>query len=119
MARILFTTPTQPYPTQFCNDSLTDLTSQRFTKGQDIFTLSGHMHCHAVHILAQNISAPPRVLEFPHWEDFEEEVKKGYDYVGVSYFSNHTATVEEMCRRVKELSPRSKVVLGSLGTLGA
>jgi hypothetical protein len=38
MTKILFSTPTQPYPTQFCNDSLTDLTSQRLTKGQDIFT---------------------------------------------------------------------------------
>ena len=38
--RILFTTPTFPYPTLPANDSLTDATGQRFTKGDDIFTIT-------------------------------------------------------------------------------
>ena len=37
--QILLTTPTVPYPTLPANDSLTDATGQRFTKGDDIFTL--------------------------------------------------------------------------------
>ena len=50
--RILLTTPTYPYPTLPANDSLTDATGQRFTKGDDIFTLISHTHCYANHILA-------------------------------------------------------------------
>lgn len=117
MARILFTTPTQPYPTQFCNDSLTDLTSQRLTKGQDIFTLSGHMHCHGVHFIAQNISVPSVFLEYPTREGFEAEVRKGYDFVGITFFATCMEIVLDMCKLVRRLSPSSKIVLGGYGAL--
>ncbi|MDP6561133.1 MAG: hypothetical protein QF619_13620, partial [Candidatus Binatia bacterium] len=58
MTKVLLSTPCQPYPTEAWNDSLTDLMGQRFTKGQDIFTMTGHMHCHGSHLIAQNISTP-------------------------------------------------------------
>ena len=58
MTKVLFTTPCQPFPVQFNNVSLTDQASQRFTQQQDIFTMSGHVHCYGMHLIAQNISAP-------------------------------------------------------------
>jgi len=116
--RMLLTTRAAPLPTWGWGDSLTDASSQRFTKGQDIFTASGHMHCHSLHMLAQNVSMPTNVLEFPDWDDFLTEVKKGYEYVGISYFSPHSAAVEEMCKIVKKHSPKTQVMLGSLGTMG-
>ncbi len=60
--RILLTTATFPYPTLPANDSLTDATSQRFTKGDDLFTLISHTHCYANHILAKRIIHPALVL---------------------------------------------------------
>ena len=48
--RILLTTPTYPYPTLPANDSLTDATGQRFTKGDDIFTLISHTQPSGVNI---------------------------------------------------------------------
>ena len=51
--RILLTTPVYPYPTLPANDSLTDATGQRFTHGDDIFTIISHTHCFGNHILAQ------------------------------------------------------------------
>ena len=61
--QILFTTPCYPYPTLPANDSLTDATGQRFTKGDDVFTIVSHTHCYANHILAQNIDIPSILLE--------------------------------------------------------
>ena len=52
--KILLTTSTYPYPTLPANDSLTDASGQRFTKGDGIFTVVSHTHCYGNHILAQD-----------------------------------------------------------------
>jgi hypothetical protein len=75
---ILLTTPVRPYSKLPGNESLTDTNGQRFTKGNDIFTLISHTHSYANHILAQNIKTPSILLEYPHWDDFTAEVDKGY-----------------------------------------
>ncbi|MFW9937915.1 MAG: B12-binding domain-containing radical SAM protein [Candidatus Thorarchaeota archaeon] len=111
--RILFTTPTYPYPTLPANDSLTDATGQRFTKGDDIFTLISHTHCYANHILAQNIEVPSILLEYPRWKDFKKEVDKGYSIIGISAFPPHLDTVMKMCEYIREKSPETTIMLGS------
>ncbi len=111
--RILLTTPTYPYPTLPANDSITDATGQRFTKGDDIFTLVSHTHCYANHILAQNVDVPVTALEYPRWEDFTREVDKGYPILGISAYPPHLDTVMKMCRYVRQRSPATKILLGS------
>ena len=117
MTKILFSTPCQPYPIQFNNVSLTDISFQRFTQQQDIFTLSGHVHCQGVHTIAQNISVPSIFLEYPTWDYFEKEVKKGYDFVGISFFQTCMDITLDMCKMIRKLSPQSKIVLGHYGAL--
>jgi haloalkane dehalogenase len=113
--RLLLTTPTYPYPTLPANDSLTDATGQRFTHGDDIFTIISHTHCFGNHILAQNIDVPSVLLEYPRWEHFTKEVDKGYKYVGISCFPVHLDTVLKMCEYIRENSPETKILIGSYG----
>jgi haloalkane dehalogenase len=110
---LLFTTPCTPYPTLPMNDSITDATGQRFTKGDDVFTVISHTHCFANHILAQNVSWPSIVLEYPSWDDFTAEVDKGYPILGISAYPPHLDTVMRMCEHVRKTSPRTKILLGS------
>lgn len=110
---MLLTTPTFPYPTLPANDSLTDATGQRFTKGDDIFTIYSHTHCFANHILAQSVETPSVLLEYPRWDDFVREVDKGYPILGISAFPVHLDSVLEMCRYVRKRSPATKILLGS------
>ncbi len=110
---ILLTTPTYPYPTLPANDSITDATGQRFTKGDDIFTIFSHTHCYANHILAQNVDVPARLLEYPRWDDFTKEVDKGYGVIGISSYPPHLDRVMDMCRYVRRRSPATKILLGS------
>jgi haloalkane dehalogenase len=111
--RILFTTPCYPYPTLPFNDSITDATGQRFTKGDDIFTIISHTHCFANHILAQNVSWPSLVLEYPRWQDFTDEVDKGYPYLGISAYPPHLDMVMRMCEYARRRSPATQILLGS------
>lgn len=113
--RILLTTPTCPYPTLPANDSLTDATGQRFTKGDDLFTLISHTHCFANHILAQNIDVPAILLEYPRWKNFTSEVDKGYPIIGISAYPVHLDIVMKMCEYIRKKSPDAKILLGSYG----
>lgn len=110
---ILLTTPTYPYPTLPPNDSLTDAMGQRFTHGDDMFTLISHTHCYANHILAQNIRKKCILLEYPRWKDFTKEVDKQYAIVGISAFPVHMDSVMKMCEYIKEKSPQTTILLGS------
>ncbi len=111
--KILLTTPATPYPTLPTNDSLTDATGQRFTHGDGIFTIISHTHCFANHILAQNVDTPAVLLEYPAWEDFCQEVDKGYPLLGISAFPVHLDMVMKMCEYVRRRSPATKILLGS------
>ena len=113
--RILLTTPSYPYPTLPANDSLTDATGQRFTKGDQAFTIISHTHCYANHILAQNVERPTDVLEYPRWEDFTAEVDKGYPIIGISTYPPHLDTVMRMCTYIRERSPGTEILMGSYG----
>ena len=82
-------------------------------KGQGLFTYEGHMHLVGAFIIAQNISVPAVVLDHPTMENWINEVKKGYDYVGISALTPNLESVMEMCRMVRKYSPKSEVILGS------
>jgi haloalkane dehalogenase len=86
---------------------------QRFMKGQGLFTHEGHMHLVGAFIIAQNISSPATALDHPTMENWIEEVKKGYDCVGISALTPNLEAVMEMCRMVRKYSPKSEIILGS------
>lgn len=112
MKRILIATPVTPYPMQPWHDTPTDIMRQRFFKGQGIFTNEGHMHMMGPFLIAQNISAPCTVLEHPTVENWIDEIKKGYDYVGISSLTPNVESVMDMCRMARKYSPESQVILG-------
>jgi haloalkane dehalogenase len=93
-----------------------DLAGDRLTRDQDIFTLRSHFHYVALHFLAQNIDAPCVVLEHPDVEDLEEELAKGYDYVGINFTLVNVVKMLQMCDTVRRVSPATKIVLGGYGT---
>ena len=113
MKNVLLSTPITPYPIQPWHDTPTDIMRQRFFKGQGIFTVEAHMHLVGPFIIAQNISAPCVVLDHPTMENWVEEIKKGYDYVGISSLTPNMESVVEMFRMVKKHSPKSETILGS------
>lgn len=110
---LLLTTPCYPYPTLPMNDSITDAMGQRFTKGDDLFTIISHTHCFANHILAQNVSWPSVLLEYPRWDDFTKEIDKGYPFLGISAYPPHLDMVMRMCEYTRKAAPKTTILLGS------
>lgn len=116
MTRILLSTPCSPYPLSWGKDVL-DLYSSRLQRGQGAFTMKGHSHCWALYLIAENLNAEVTVQEHPHFDEFEEELKKGYDYVGIQLISIATEQVSRMQTAVRRISPESKIVIGGYGVL--
>jgi len=94
---------------------LFDLYTSRLTRGQGIFTQSGYCPYTALHLLAQNIALRATVLEYPTEEAFLKEIRRGYDWVGITLSAIDTATVIRMCAQLREHSPRSRIVVGGCG----
>ena len=93
-----------------------DLAGDRLTRDQDIFTTSSHFHYVVLHFLAQNLASPCVVLEHPSLEDFEEELRKGYDFVGINFTLVNIPKTMQMCDAVRRVAPQTKIVLGGYGT---
>lgn len=119
-ARLLLSSPWYPdgYEAQAWDNPVTDFGDLQFTGHQDLFSLHGHMHELFAHVIAQNLKSPTVYLEYPRKEDFLAEVDKGYELVGIHLFYNQVDAAFEMCKAVRQRSPRSKIVLGGYGALG-
>ena len=103
-----------PYP-ELDGCSSMDLYASRLTHSQDIFSFASYYPALPIYLIGQNISAPTVVLESPTFEIFTEEVKNGYDYIGINFNTIFFDQVLKMCRIIRRLSPETKIVLGGYG----
>ncbi len=93
-----------------------DIAGDRLSRDQDIFTLKSHFHYQALHFLAENLAAECVVLEHPDPEDLREELKKGYDFVGINFTLVNIGTMMDMSELIRQTAPDTKIVLGGYGT---
>jgi haloalkane dehalogenase len=117
MQKVLLTDACGPYPLVW-GENVLDFFGSRLSRGQGIFTFTSHSHCWALYLIAENINAHTTVLEHPHLEEFEEELKNDYDYLGIQLIGIYTPMVAKMIESVRRLSPRTKIVIGGYGVAG-
>jgi len=67
--------------------------------------------------IAENLDAPTVVLQYPSKRELIKELKKGYDYVGISFIMAVMHKMKEAVALVRQYSPNSKIVLGGYGTV--
>lgn len=116
-ARILLSSVFGPYAQddEFGSRSINpmELYHNQVTRLQGPFSLRLFHRSWGIMFIQANISAPCAVLDFPTRERFAEELKANqYDVVGITSIIVNVGKVREMCRMVRELSPKSKIVVG-------
>jgi hypothetical protein len=90
-----------------------ELYHNQVTREQGPFSLRMFHRSWGISLIQHNIPAPSTVLDFPTRESFVSELKRGdYDVVGLSSIIVNVGKVREMCRLVREHSPKSKVIVG-------
>ncbi len=97
-------------------ENVMELFHNQVTREQGIFSLRMNHPSSGLHLIAENLRSPSMVLDFPSLAEFEREVAKGYDVVGLSFIVPNFKKAQVMAKRVRELSPKTRIVLGGHGT---
>ena len=87
------------------------------TRAQGLFsprTVNVH---YSLEYIAENLDTPTVVLQYPSKSELIRELKKGYDYVGVSFLLAVMHKMKETVALIRKYAPHSKIVLGGYGTV--
>lgn len=115
MPRVLLSSVFKPFGVDDMysrRQSKVELFHNQLTLAQGPFSIRTNVGTHGIHVIANNIEVPTTVLDFPTLERFRREVKKGYDVVGIGALLPNFQKVKRMAEDVRELSPKSTLVLG-------
>lgn len=93
-----------------------ELFHNQVTREQGIFSLRYNHQSFGLYFIAENIKMPTVILDFPSLRQFRREVKKGYDYVGISFITPNFIKAKKMAEIVREAAPSTKIILGGHGT---
>jgi hypothetical protein len=93
-----------------------ELFHNQVTREQGVFSLRFHHHSFGLYFIAENLSVPVKVLDFPSERRFVRELRKGYDYVGLSFIVPNFEKARHMADLVRRHAPASRIVLGGHGT---
>ncbi len=92
-----------------------ELFHNQVTREQGIFSYRFNHRSQGLYFLAENIDMPATVLDFPSLKRFKQELKKGYDYIGISFIIPNFKKAKEMARVIRQMSPGTKIILGGHG----
>lgn len=93
-----------------------ELFHNQVTREQGIFSMRYNHNSFGLYFIAENLEEPTVVLDFPTLKQFRREVKKGYDYVGISFITPNFVKAQKMAEIVREVSPGTQIILGGHGT---
>lgn len=87
------------------------------TRSQGIFSpRATHVH-YSLDYIANNLEIPTVVLHYPSRQELIRELKKGYDFVGISFILATFHRAKETVSLIRKYSPGSKIILGGYGTV--
>lgn len=96
-------------------ENIMELFHNQVTKAQEMASWRFLHRSFGLYFLAENIKAHVTVLDFPTRKRFMREIEKGYDVVGISFITPNFVKAKEMTRLVRQISPRSTIVIGGHG----
>jgi len=97
-------------------ENVMELFHNQVTREQGLFSFRFHHPSFGLYMIAENICAPTKVLDFPTQDRFIREIRKGYDYVGISFITPNFTKAKRMAELVRRHAPDSRIVLGGHGT---
>ena len=94
-----------------------ELANNQITREQGVHSPRANYFSYGLYLMAENISIPSTVLDFPKWKDFTKELKKGYTHVGISFIVANVYKAKRMAEYIREHHPGIKIILGGFGTV--
>lgn len=94
-----------------------ELLYRQVTRAQGIFSPRTVNIQFSLEYIAENLDAPTVVLQYPSKRELVRELKKGYDYVGISFLMAVMHNMKEVVALVRKHAPQAQIVLGGYGTI--
>src|SRR5271157_6628014 len=94
-----------------------ELLYRQVTRAQGIFSPRTVNVFFGLDYIAENLDAPTVVLQYPSKRELIRELKKGYDYVGVSFLMAVMPKMKETVALIRKYAPQSKIVIGGYGAI--
>jgi len=94
-----------------------ELLYRQVTRAQGIFSPRTVNVQFGLDYIAENLEAPTVVLQYPSRRELIKELKKGYDYVGISFIMALIHKMKETVALIRQYAPKSRIVLGGYGTV--
>ncbi len=94
-----------------------ELFNNQITREQGLHSLRQSYWSFGLYLIAENISVPSTVLDFPTWKDFTEELGNGYTHVGISFIVPNVQKAKRMAQYIRKNQPELKIILGGYGTV--
>jgi haloalkane dehalogenase len=120
LKKVLLTTIHRPLgiEDETCTPNITaEAYNAQITREQGPFGIHALRNGVGLDFIASNLDSPVTVLHYPTKKRFVRELKKGYDYVGISFIICTFPKAVELCGLVRQHAPQSKIVLGGYGTV--
>jgi radical SAM superfamily enzyme YgiQ (UPF0313 family) len=119
MTRVLLTSVCRPLGPAH-GDALSvgyELLHGQVTRAQGLFSPRSLHLLFSLEYVAENVDAPCVVLHYPSRRELIAELRKGYDYVCVSFLLAVVHRMKEVVALVREHAPGAQIVLGGYGTV--
>ena len=87
------------------------------TRAQGLFSPRTFNIHFSLEYIAENLETPTVVLQYPSKHELIRELKKGYDYVGISFLLAVMHKMKEAVALIRQYAPESQIVLGGYGTV--
>lgn len=94
-----------------------ELLHSQVTRAQGIFSPRSLIHHFSLEYIAHNLETPTVVLQYPSEQEFIRELKKGYDFIGVSFVLATVHRMKRMSALIRKHAPEAKIILGGYGTV--
>jgi radical SAM superfamily enzyme YgiQ (UPF0313 family) len=95
-----------------------ELLNNQITREQNIHSIRQHYWTLPLYLLAENISVPTVVLDFPKWDDFTQELEENeYTHVGINFIVPNVLKVKRMTEYLRDYYPEIRIILGGYGTI--
>lgn len=94
-----------------------ELLHGQVTRAQGLFSPRAVHLQFGIEYIAENLDTPTMVLQYPSKSELIQELKKGYDYVGVCFVMAVMHKMKETVALIRQYAPQSKIVLGGYGTV--
>src|SRR3989344_5681010 len=119
MKKVLLTSVCRPMGPDFGDAPSVgyELLYRQVTRAQGIFSPRALHLNFSLEYIARNLSSPAVVLQYPSKRELIRELKKGYDYVGVTFLMAVFHRMKETVELIRRYSPQTKIVLGGYGTI--